>query len=82
MHSMKKRITLTMDPKVSVQARHLAKSRHTSVSALVESLVSNAARRADIPDTQESFADRWRGKLRLAPRHGARFEWLKRKYRL
>ena len=82
MHTMKSRITLTMDPEISKRAKKIAHSRRTSVSALIEDLVRHtpiSAKKAEVP-----FVQKWAGKFRL--RHSStpdpRLEALKKRYRL
>ena len=82
MHTMKNRVTLTMDPEIAKKAKQIAHARRTSVSALIEDLL----RAASISTTkkQVSFADKWTGKLRLKTptQPDPRFEALKKRYGL
>lgn len=79
---MKQRINLTIDAKLIVRAKAIAHEQKTSISRLVEKGLQNLpeapARRS------KSFADRWIGRLKLAPRNPAdkRREHLWRKYGL
>jgi hypothetical protein len=60
---MKDRVTLTLDPAVSLRAKRLARERGTSVSALVEEHL----RTTPLAGEQEgSFVDRWTGRFRIA----------------
>lgn len=82
MHTMKNRVTLTMDPEIAKKAKQIAHARRTSVSALIEDLL----RAASISATKQqvSFADKWTGKLRLRTptKPDPRFEALKKRYGL
>ena len=62
---MKQRVRLTIDPKVMDKAKQIAQQRHTSVSQLVEELLS----RIPQPSAKGSkdLVDKWAGKLTLAP---------------
>jgi Family of unknown function (DUF6364) len=82
MHTMKRRITLTIDPAVTRRAKKLAHARRTSVSGLVEEFLRTAPLATG--DTRESFAERWAGKFgvaRTAP-GDRRMRMLKARYRL
>jgi hypothetical protein len=82
MHTMKSRITLTMDPEVARKAKRIAHARKTNVSALIEDLVRNASVTAS--KEQPSFAKKWAGKLRVRkPKlSDPRLEALKSRYDL
>jgi hypothetical protein len=79
---MKRRINLTIDAKLIAQARNIAHQRKSSISNLVEQGLQTLSKSPDRHDL--SFAERWAGKLRLAPRDPAdrKRERLWRKYRL
>ena len=78
---MKKRITLTIRPEVSHQAKILARSRNTSVSHLVEILIEQASA-SDASGGRAKLVERWRGKLKTDSRDEPRFRYLKKKYDL
>jgi Family of unknown function (DUF6364) len=62
-HTMKARLTVTLDPVVVRKAKALALSRDTNFSALVETLL-----RRDIANegsVTASFCEKWKGKLSL-----------------
>jgi hypothetical protein len=71
-----------MDPEIAKRAKHIAHARRTNVSALVEELVRNAS--GATAQKQESFVDRWRGRLRVRSpkRADPRLIALKRRYDL
>ncbi len=79
---MKQRVSLTIDPKVMHKAKQIAQQRQTSVSQLVEELLSRITQ----PSAKEleDLVDKWAGKLTLAPydREDPRREWLWKKYGL
>jgi hypothetical protein len=79
---MKRRVNLTIDAKLVVQAKALALQQGSSFSQLVEKGLQDLARNSDIQD--KSFSDRWMGKLRLAPRNPVdpKREHLLKKYKL
>lgn len=82
MHTMKSRVTLTVDPLVMSKAKKVAHSRRTSVSGLIESLIRQ------IPDStgkpKVSFADKWAGKfqLRQSRKPDPKLKYLKKRYGL
>jgi len=78
---MKKRITLTIRPEISHQAKLLARTRKTSVSHLIETLIEQASA-ADASFTRAKLDERWRGKLKTDFRDEPRFRYLKKKYDL
>jgi hypothetical protein len=71
-----------MDPEVAKRAKRIARSRKTNVSALIEDLVRNASPTA--AKDQDSFVDKWTGKLRVrSPRPSdPRLTMLKKRYGL
>jgi len=79
---MKQRINLTIDAQLVARAKRLAHERKTSVSCLVEKGLQAVT--AETNRRQKSFADRWAGRLKLAPRNAAdrKREYLWRKYGL
>lgn len=62
---MKQRISLTLDPKVMHKAKQIAQQRQTSVSQLVEDLLSRITRSSE--KEPEDLVDKWAGKLTLTP---------------
>jgi len=82
MHTMKTRITLTMDPEVVRRAKKLAYARKTNVSALIEGFVREAPLAGE--KKQRPFARRWAGKFRVATSTApdARLDALKARYHL
>jgi len=82
MHTMKRRVTLTMDPDIAKRAKKIAHARRTNVSALIEELVRNASVIA--AHQEPSFAEKWTGKLRVRKPKGAdpKLESLKKRYDL
>ena len=78
MHTMKTRVTLTLAPQTLSKAKKLAHHRHTSVSALVETLLSEASAEKGKP----GFVEKWSGAFKLSRRNSGkpRFEAMKAKY--
>ena len=64
LHCMKQRITISIDPKVSVRAKQLAHIRRTSVSGLVEKFLERTPLLRK--EGQKPFALRWAGKFSTA----------------
>ncbi|MBI3301209.1 MAG: hypothetical protein HYZ72_03905 [Deltaproteobacteria bacterium] len=81
-HTMKSRITLTMDPQIARRAKQLAHARKTSVSALIEEFLRSASLTSE--KGRLSFAQKWAGKFRVAssPEPDPRLEALKARYHL
>ena len=79
---MKQRVSLTIDPRIMHKAKQIAQQRQTSVSQLVEDLLSRITQ----PSAKEleDLVDKWAGKLTLAPYDGndPRRERLWKKYGL
>ncbi len=72
---MKAKLTVTIDEELLPRAKGFARSRGVSLSQLIEQALrelSDAGR--------PSFAERWRGRLRVAKRSDDRFQHLARKY--
>jgi hypothetical protein len=82
MHTMKRRITLTIDPEIARRAKRIALARKTNVSALIEDLVRNASVTGS--KREPSFVTKWTGKLRVRTPRGSdpRLEALKKRYDL
>jgi len=78
---VKKRITLTIRPEVSRQAKLLARHRNTSVSQLIESLIEQASAFDALPAKTE-LVERWRGKLKTHLSDEPKARYLKKKYDL
>jgi hypothetical protein len=76
---MKMRMTLTIEPEISHRAKAFARSKGTSLSGLVESLL---AREAGMTTSEKkiSFGKKWAGRLQLAAKNEARFDSLKERY--
>ena len=62
---MKQRVSLTIDPKVMDKAKQIAQQRHTSVSQLVEELLSRIPQPSE--KGPEDLVAKWAGKLTLVP---------------
>jgi hypothetical protein len=79
---MKRRVNLTIDAELVVRARNLAHQRKSSISRLVEKGLQDLTKELDVQG--ENFAEKWMGKLKLAPRNSAdpKRERLWRKYGL
>jgi Family of unknown function (DUF6364) len=82
MHTMKKRITLTIDPQLAQRAKQLAHNRHTSVSALIEEFVRAAPLSPEADG--KSFVEKWAGKFKVVKpaQPDVRLEALKARYQL
>jgi hypothetical protein len=78
---MKKRITLTIRPEISQQAKVLARNRNTSVSHLIETLIEQASSSNTLA-AHTRPSERWRGKLKTKFRDEPKFRYLKKKYDL
>ncbi len=63
---MKRRMNLTLDANVIRRARRLARQSRTSVSQLVEDLLSRITEPS--AGEPEDFVEKWAGNLTLAPR--------------
>jgi hypothetical protein len=79
---MKRRINLTIEAELVARAKALAHQRKSSISRLVEKGLQTLTK--DAESQGKSFADKWMGKLKLAPRKPAdpKREHLLRKYGL
>ena len=62
---MKTKLTLTVEKELINQAKTIAYAQNTSVSSLVESVLSNL-----ILKRQDSFSERWRGSFKQTPNMG------------
>lgn len=82
MHTVKRRVTLTIDPQLVRHAKQIAHERKTSVSALIEELIRSASR----PSEREAptFAQKWVGQftVRRPSRLDPRLEALTARYGL
>jgi hypothetical protein len=81
MHTVKNRVTLTIDPEMATRAKKIAHSRRTSVSALVEDLI----RQTPVSlKAQESFVEKWAGKFRVrrSSKPDPKLSYLKKRYGL
>ncbi len=72
---MKTKLTVTVDRDLLPRAKRYARSRGVSLSHLIEA----SLRDLSAEDTR-SFAQRWRGKFRLAKRRDERYRRLAAKY--
>ncbi len=81
---MKTKISLTVDPRVTHRAKRYARSKNTSLSALVEELLKKVSSEepAEPAGTQASFSDRWSGRLKVAKKEESRFRHLADKYEI
>lgn len=61
MHTMKTRVTITLDPEVVRKAKTVAQARRTNLSALVEDLLRQTATEAAPRSTK--FTRKWAGKF-------------------
>jgi hypothetical protein len=73
---MKTKLTITIDEELLPRAKRYARSRGTSLSALIE----GALREMTSPEDAPSFSQRWRGSLALAERDDDRYRALEEKY--
>ena len=73
---MKQNLTITVDAEVLSVAKRYARSRGVSLSSLVEQSL-----RKMVEEDEPTFASRWRGKFRAAPRvDEPRYDALAKKY--
>ena len=76
---MKSKLTITVDADLIPAAKRYARSRGVSLSSLVEQALREAT-----GESEQTFADKWRGKFALAPEDyptdDPRFDYLVRKY--
>ncbi len=79
---MKSRVTLTLEPKISHQAKIAARARGMSFSGLVERLLLDELKGSPAARARQSFSQRWNGRLSVSPKAGARFEKLRKKHAL
>jgi len=79
---MRERITLTLDPAVTLRARQVAKSRGTSLSRLIENRLRELPGGAgpERPARREAFSARWAGKGKLRTGDDPRLQKLLGKY--
>ncbi len=78
---MKSRLTLTISPTISHQAKRKARASGRSLSSLIEELLAKAVETdeaGEAPST--SFSQRWAGKLTLKAEPSPRRERLLSKY--
>jgi len=78
---MKTRITLTIDPGVSHRAKDVARREGVSLSSLVEKMLAEASG-SKVSPNQDSFSQRWRGRMRIVPAKDERSGRLRKKYSL
>ena len=73
---MKQKLTITVDAELVPAAKRYARSQGMSLSAVIERSLREVA-----GEQTESFAKKWRGKFKLAERHGdPLYEALVKKY--
>ena len=72
---MKRKLTITVDGELLLQARRYAQARGVSLSSLVETSLREA-----VGQSSSSFASRWRGKFQESRRDDVRYQALARKY--
>ena len=72
---MKQKINLTLDGELITKTKRYARKRGISVSALIESLLSDA-----VLKDEERFSQKWQGKFKLAEKDDARMRKLKERY--
>ncbi len=72
---MKKKLTVTVDPEVLLQAKLYARSQGVSLSSIV-----NLSLRDVTGEETPTFAAQWRGRFRPAHRDDPRYDSLSRKY--
>lgn len=79
---MRERISLTMDPRVTLRAKQLAKARGTSLSRMVENYLKKetGTERADANRKGPSFSQRWKGSGTLRSGDDPRLKRLLEKY--
>ena len=66
---MKKRVTITLDPKVIRRAKTVARSRQTNLSSLIEDLLIQTAAFGLVKQT--SFSQKWAGKFSIRESDGS-----------
>lgn len=79
---MKAKLTLTIDPKVTHQAKQLARRRGISLSAMVEEALVRQTRPASTDRETRSFSERWAGTMRLRDDDSPRTRRLREKHGL
>lgn len=78
---MKARVTLTVDPRVSHEAKRAAQARGLSLSALVETLLREITGNPAPGDRPTAaFSLRWQGRLSPSRRDDPRARRLRSKY--
>ena len=74
---MKTKLNLTINSKLIPRSKLFAKKQGKSVSQVVEELLAKA-----IEEEQNSFSDKWLGKLVLNDKQSNRADYLKNRYQL
>lgn len=79
---MRERVSLTLDLRVTLRAKQLAKARGTSLSRMVENLLKKETgmELADGKSKGPSFSERWAGKVKLKEGEEPRRKYLIAKY--
>jgi len=72
---MKQKINLTLEKELVNKTKRFARSKGTSVSKLVESLLREA-----VDEHRKPFSERWLGKLKVAEKDTPRFKKLADRY--
>lgn len=72
---MKTKLTLTVDAELLPQVKRIAVLKGTSVSQIVEDGMRNL-----VQDSGQTFAKKWRGKLKESLKNDERYEYLAKKY--
>lgn len=77
------RMTLTIEPEISHRAKAFARSKGTSLSSLVETLLARESGLESAKGKKVTpFAEKWAGRLQLASKNEPRFDALKERYGL
>ena len=79
---MKRKLTLTVDNKITQQAKRLARSRGQSLSALIQELLQQEADREFGKSGTPKFSTRWGGTMVLKTDPDERLAALSKKYGL
>lgn len=72
---MKTKLTVTVEEDLVPRAKRFARERGVSLSALIEGALLEMT-----GSDEETFSERWRGRMALAKRDDARFRALIEKY--
>lgn len=72
---MRTKLTVTIDPAVLPRAKRAARAKGVSLSSIIEASLRQLGQ-----ESRPSFAARWRGRLKVTRRTGARYHQLANKY--